>query len=169
MKSAKTQGMTVQDIAALTVADVMTDESRVACVRLEHPLQHALLILIKSGYSAVPVLDVRGHVAGTIRKTRILDRILGLERIEFERLDEYVVRDALNPEVPRLRPDAPFVEAVQRLIDAPFTCVEAPDGAFLGIVTRRAVLAQLHPFVRGAIRAGDAHSSGADVHRKGST
>lgn len=150
-------------IEDLTLHQLMIDESRVACVQLDHPLQHALLILIKSGYSAVPVLDSYNHVVGTISMTLILDLILGLERIEFEQLDGYVVRDAMNSEVPRVSLAEGFLRAFQLLIDVPFICVDTSDGAFAGIITRRTALLKLHPLVKAelknTVRQGDSNQS----------
>jgi len=154
------------NLVALSVHQIMIDESCVACVQTDHPLQHALLILIKSGYSAVPVLDSTNHVVGTISKTLILDLILGLERIEFERLDNYVVLDAMNTEVPRILETASFLQVLQMLIAAPFICVEAADSSFSGIVTRSIVLSKLHRFIKAELRAsglvGDASREGRD-------
>src|SRR5690625_5523389 len=54
------------------IGDLMIPSEKVAHVQLNNPLEHALLVLIKSGYSAVPVLDTSFKLVGTIGKTAIL-------------------------------------------------------------------------------------------------
>lgn len=130
------------------ISRMIIDAKDVACVHPAHSAEHALLVLIKSGYSAIPVVDSAGAVAGVISKTRILDRILGLQRIEFEALSEFKVSDVMNPDVPRIHKDQPFMRALQISIDAPFLCVEDDDGTFIGLFARRGILALLHHAIR---------------------
>ncbi|MFD1677113.1 cyclic-di-AMP-binding protein CbpB [Alicyclobacillus fodiniaquatilis] len=123
---------------------MVIDAEDVACVHPAHSAEHALLVLIKSGYSAIPVVASDGKVVGTISKTLILDKILGLERIEFEALSTYTVADAMNPEVARIASDQSFMRALQLSIDWPFLCVENDEGIFTGLMTRRGILALIH-------------------------
>jgi len=88
-----------KDLADIQVGDLMIPAEKVAHVQLNNPLEHALLVLIKSGYSAVPVLDNDFKLVGTIGKTSILNHILGLERIEVERLPNIEVQEIMNHEV----------------------------------------------------------------------
>lgn len=138
----------VQTLLELSILDLTTDSNRVACVDAENSLEHALLVLVKSGYSAIPVLDRRGHVQGTISKTLILDSILGLERIEFEQLGSRKVVDVMNQDVTRIQTTAGFIEALELAINAPFLCVEDEQGNFVGILTRSSMLARVHRFMR---------------------
>lgn len=131
------------DIRRLVVA---ADD--VACVSEIHTADHALLVLIKSGYSAIPVLSQNSRVVGTVSKTQILDAILGLERIEFERLRDVRVVDVMKQSVPRLTPDQTFLRAVQMAIENPFLCVEDEAGKFIGLLTRRGILAYVHQILR---------------------
>lgn len=123
---------------------MVIDAEDVACVHPAHSAEHALLVLIKSGYSAIPVVASDGKVVGTISKTLILDKILGLERIEFEALSTYTVADVMNPEVARIASDQSFMRALQLSIDWPFLCVENDEGIFTGLMTRRGILALIH-------------------------
>lgn len=130
------------------VRDMIIDASDVACVHPAHSAEHALLVLIKSRYSAIPVVDGSGFVAGIISKTMILDRILGLEHIEFEILSTFYVKDVMNQDVPRIRCNETFLRAVQMSIDAPFLCVEDAKGTFAGLFARRGILVLLHKILR---------------------
>jgi len=64
------QGKQLTDIF---VSDLMISSEKVAHVQINNPLEHALLVLVKSGYSAVPVLDASSKLVGTIGKTIIYE------------------------------------------------------------------------------------------------
>jgi|SRR5690625_3440161 len=134
--------MTQEDkqLRDLTVKDLMIPSEKVAHVQLNNPLEHALLVLVGSGYFAVPVLDDSFKLAGSISKTIILDQILGNERFEVEKLSELKVHDIMNKDVNSIQKDASFIEGLKSVIDVPFVCVVNKDGYFDGILTRRAIL-----------------------------
>lgn len=127
-------------IKDIYVKDLMIEAEKVAHVQLNNPLDHALLVLVKSGYSAVPVLDMKYKLVGSISKTVILDQILGLERFEVERLSDLKVHEVMEDEIISISNDSNFIEGLKAVIDSPFVCVVDPDGYFDGILTRRAIL-----------------------------
>ncbi|TDY50738.1 CBS domain-containing protein [Alicyclobacillus sacchari] len=134
------------------IARLIIDAEDVACVHPAHSAEHALLVLIKSGYSAIPVVDSAGRVVGIISKTLILDRILGLERIEFEALSQFTVADVMRTDFHRIHHDDTFLRALQMSIDAPFLCVEDDDERFVGLLTRHGILAYLNGIIRKNLR-----------------
>ena len=85
----------------ILVKDLMISSDKVAHVQIGNSLEHALLVLVKSGYSAIPVLDPMYKLHGLISTAMILDGILGLERIEFERLENMKVEQVMKEEIPR--------------------------------------------------------------------
>lgn len=131
-----------QQIDDILVQDLMIPSEKVAHVQLNNPLEHALLVLIRSGYFAVPVLDTSYKLAGSISKTVILDQILGNDRYEIERLSELKVHEVMD-ELVSIKNSAPFIDGLKKVIDAPFVCVIDDDGYFEGILTRRAILKTL--------------------------
>lgn len=130
-------------LANISVADLMIQSEKVAHVQLNNPLEHALLVLVKSGYSAVPVLDSDYKLVGTIGKTVILNQILGLERIEVERLADIKVQEIMKTDIPRLLKEDTLINGLKAVINAPFVCVADKTGYFDGILTRRAILKQI--------------------------
>ncbi|GGB63495.1 CBS domain-containing protein [Virgibacillus dakarensis] len=136
---------TIQDkqLTDIMIEEVMIPSEKVAHVQVNNPLEHALLVLVKSGYSAVPVLDAEYKLAGTIGKTIILNQILGLERFEFEKLADMRVHEVMNVDIPRLTKEKTFMDGLNTVINYPFVCVADEEGYFDGIVTRRAILKQL--------------------------
>lgn len=125
------------------VKDLMISSDRVAHVQVANNLEHALLVLTKSGYTAIPVLDPMYKLHGLISSSVILESILGLERIEFDHLSKKKVSEIMIQDIPRLNVDDPLREGIKLLINYPFVCVENKDGVFEGILTRRALLVDL--------------------------
>lgn len=128
------------DIGKVDIRELIIPADKVAHVQIGNPLEHALLVLIKSGYSAVPVLDPSFRLHGLISKTLILDSVLGMERIEMEKLSDKKVEEVMNTKIPRLTKGDPFMKALGQSIDHPFVCVQDDDQIFEGILTRRAIL-----------------------------
>ncbi|WP_053219829.1 cyclic-di-AMP-binding protein CbpB [Virgibacillus senegalensis] len=133
-----------KNMTNMVVEDLMIPAEKVAHVQMGNPLEHALLVLVKSGYSAVPVLDASFKLQGTIGKTIILNGILGLERFEMEKLSVATVHEVMNTDIPCLSKEDDFLTALKAVIDYPFVCVADQQGYFDGIVTRRAILKQLN-------------------------
>lgn len=50
----------------INIKDLMIPSERVAHVQVKNSLEHALLVLTKSGYSAIPVLDPQYKLQGLI-------------------------------------------------------------------------------------------------------
>lgn len=122
------------------ISDYIIPSEKVAHVQVGNNLEHALLVLTKSGYSAVPVLDARFTLQGLISSPMITESLLGLERIEFEKLTDKKVEDVMEVQIPKITLDDTLDRAIDLLINHPFICVEDKDGYFAGIITRRVLL-----------------------------
>ncbi|WP_217585741.1 cyclic-di-AMP-binding protein CbpB [Lentibacillus saliphilus] len=133
---------TIEDKALddIVVSDLMIPSEKVAHVQLKNPLEHALLVLVKSGYSAVPVLDPSYKLVGAIGKTVILNQILGIEQFEIDKLSTMRVEEVMHTDIPTLSGDERFVDGLKKLINHPFVCVTDENDYFTGILTRRAIL-----------------------------
>jgi predicted transcriptional regulator len=127
------------------IQDLMIPSERVAHVQVGNTLEHALLVLTKSGYTAIPVLDLEYKLKGLISTPVVLDSILGLERIEFEKLEQNRVENVMNQSIPRITLTDSIQTGLGLLVDHPFICVENKEGYFEGILTRRAILKLLIP------------------------
>src|SRR5699024_3699817 len=132
-----------QQIDNIKVSQMMVSSEKVAHVQLNNPLEHALLVLVKSDYSAVSVLDSEYKLAGSISKTVILNEILGLERFEVERLSDIKVSDVMDKDEASIKETASFIDGLNAVINRPFICVTDEEGHFDGILTRRAILKEL--------------------------
>jgi predicted transcriptional regulator len=132
----------------VNIYNLMVPSERVAHVQVGNSLEHALLVLTKSGYTAIPVLDPHYKLHGLISTPIIMESILGLERIEYEKLEQTRVEEVMNKTIPHLKIDASLQHTIELLVDHPFLCVENDDGLFEGIITRRAVLHLLNNALR---------------------
>ncbi len=131
-----------------TVRELIISSDKVAHVQIGNSLEHALLVLVKSGYSSIPVLDPTYRLHGLISTAMILDTTLGLKRIEFDRLETMKVEEVMSSKMPRLNIYDSFLKGLQHVIDHPFVCVQNEEGVFEGILTRRVILKQLNQHIR---------------------
>ncbi|WP_064092374.1 cyclic-di-AMP-binding protein CbpB [Rossellomorea aquimaris] len=129
-----------QELLDTNITDFIIPSEKVAHVQVGNSLEHALLLLTKSGYSSIPVLDPRFHFQGLISSSLITDSILGLERFEFEQLELKKVEEVMTTDFPTVSLESKFKEAIELLVDHPFLCVISENGYFEGILTRRVVL-----------------------------
>ncbi|WP_181348992.1 cyclic-di-AMP-binding protein CbpB [Thalassobacillus sp. CUG 92003] len=133
-----------EKLAKMTVSELMFPSDKVVHVQVGNPLDHALLVLVKTGYSSVPVVDTSNIFQGIISKSMILEETLGVEQFELDRLSALQVSEVMNTNVPCLSPDASVLDGLKKVIDHPFICVTDKTGYFDGILTRRAMLKQLN-------------------------
>jgi predicted transcriptional regulator len=132
----------------LTIKELMISSERVAHVQVGNSLEHALLVLTKSGYTAIPVLDPHYKLHGLISTPIIMDSILGLERIEFEDLEKKRVEEVMKKDIPQVSISTSLVSCLDLLVNHPFLCVITEDGYFGGILPRSTVLNQLNKLVK---------------------
>ncbi|MFC4024257.1 cyclic-di-AMP-binding protein CbpB [Oceanobacillus longus] len=135
----------IQDrkLVEISIDELRIPSEKVAHVQLNNPLEHALLVLVKSGYSAVPVLDASYKFVGVIGKTVILNQILGLENFEIEKLSEMKVKEVMDRNTPTLTRENTLLDGLNAVIDHTFICLIDDEGFFDGILTRRAILKEI--------------------------
>lgn len=130
------------------IKQLMIPAEKVAHVLDGNTLEHALLVLSRSGYMVVPVLDHHSRIQGLISQPVIFGAIVGTERIEFERLGSLYVHDVMNKKVPRIKESDAVFRGLELSINNPFICVEDEQGVFKGILTRRSILALVYRHFR---------------------
>ncbi len=138
-----------EEFLELTIKQLMIPSERVAHVQIGNNLEHALLVLTKSGYTAIPVLDPHYKLHGLISTPIIMDSILGLERIEFEKLENKRVEEVMKSSIPRVSISVSIGVCIDLLVNQPFLCIENEDGFFEGILPRSTVLNHLNKIVKG--------------------
>ncbi|HWL12639.1 MAG TPA: cyclic-di-AMP-binding protein CbpB [Ureibacillus sp.] len=129
------------------ISDFIISSEKVAHVQIGNSAEHALLVLTKTGYSSVPVLDIKYRLHGLLSSKMITESILGLERIEYEKLANIKVDDCMDSEVTYLKITDTFQKALDLVINHAFLCVVDDEGTFVGILTRRVILKQLKKYI----------------------
>lgn len=135
------------DLLQMPIKDFVISSEKVAHVQLMNSAEHALLVLTRTGYSSIPVLDTKYHLHGLLSMKMITESILGLERIEYEKLESISVNDIMDREVVYLHIEDTFQRALDLVINHAFLCVVDDDETFVGILTRRVILKQLKKYI----------------------
>lgn len=135
------------DLLQMPIKDFVISSEKVAHVQLMNSAEHALLVLTRTGYSSIPVLDTKYHLHGLLSMKMITESILGLERIEYEKLESISVNDIMDRDVVYLHIEDTFQRALDLVINHAFLCVVDDDETFVGILTRRVILKQLKKYI----------------------
>ena len=136
-----------RDFLFTPISDYIIPAEKVAHVQVGNNAEHALLVLTKTGYSAIPVLDSKDHLKGLLSMGMITDSILGISHIEYERLPDLKVDEIMKTDIPTIRLTDRFQKGLDLLINQPFLCVVEEDGTFAGIFTRRVVMKQFKKYI----------------------
>ena len=136
-----------RELLDMPIKDFIICSEKVAHVQSGNNAEHALLVLTRTGYSSIPVLDVKYRVQGLLSIKMITEAILGLERIEYDRLANIKVDDVMEKEVVYLKITDTFKRALDLVINHAFLCVVDEEGTFIGIMTRRVILKQLKKYI----------------------
>ena len=136
-----------KDFLQIPILDFIISAEKVAHVQLGNNAEHALLVLTKTGYSSIPVLDVKYRLQGLISSQQITDEILGLEHIEYERLPDLKVDEIMKKDIAVIHVNEKFQRGLDLLVDNPYLCVVDDEKTFLGILTRRVILKQMKKYL----------------------
>lgn len=136
-----------KDFLFTPITDYIISSKKVAHVQVGNSAEHALLVLTKTGYSSIPVLDAQDKLQGLLSIRTVTDSILGLAHIEYERLPELKVDEIMKTDFTTIRSTERFQRALDLLIDNPFLCVVDEEGVFVGILTRRVLLKEFKKYI----------------------
>ncbi|MEG0258813.1 MAG: cyclic-di-AMP-binding protein CbpB [Lysinibacillus sp.] len=136
-----------KDLLVSPISDFIISSEKVAHVQSGNSAEHALLVLTRTGYSSIPVLDLKYRLQGLLSMKMITEAILGLEHIEYEKLPDIKVNTIMQTEVAVLKITDTFQRALDLVINHAFLCVVDEDGTFAGILTRRIILKQLKKYI----------------------
>ena len=139
--------MSSKHLLDLPISDFIISSEKVAHVQSGNNAEHALLVLTKTGYSSIPVLDIKYRLIGLLSTKMITESILGLERIEYEKLEHIKVDEVMDTNVAYVKNTDTFRKALDLVINHAFICVIDEDGTFVGILTRRVILKQLKKYI----------------------
>ncbi|HOO78842.1 MAG TPA: CBS domain-containing protein [Lachnospiraceae bacterium] len=120
---------------------ILQPKYTVTFVEREEPLKDTAKILKQSGYTTIPVIDDNGKYLGTVSEGDILWYLWEHGLNEFsEATVETLVNVSRNPSV---QDTADIRTIVTRIMEQNFLCIVDDRGCFIGIITRKDVIAYM--------------------------
>lgn len=112
----------------------------VAVVGLHNRLNHALLLLTTDKYAVVPVLNSDSKMQGLISMPTIVQAIMDIEDVHFEKLGEIEVGEVMDTDYPYVKEDFELEDVLRMLVNHAFITVIDDENYFKGIITRSEIL-----------------------------
>lgn len=125
----------------MNILRVLLPKSQVAFAEENSTIRGGLEKMRYHGYSAVPVIDKDGMYVGTVTEGDFLWYLMDHAGDDRKELERHTVREILREErnLP-VRASATVEDVMNKLLSQNFVPVVDDRGAFVGIVTRKAVL-----------------------------
>jgi len=121
------------------VRDYMT--RRLITLAPETEILKAMHVMDSHDIANAPVVDAEGRLVGILSDR---DCIRGVLQATYHSEFAGLVRDFMTSDVVTVSPDEGLVEATRRLIDLPYRLFPVlEDGALVGVISRRDVIAAL--------------------------
>ncbi len=111
-----------------------------AVIGANHTLDHALLLMTRNKYSLVPVIDEKSKLQGLISLAIIMDAIIDIEDVEFDKLADIQVKEVMEKDYPSVTVDYELENVLRKLVNHAFVSVIDDEGILLGIITRQEIL-----------------------------
>lgn len=129
----------------MNIASFLLPKAEVAYLRDDMTLRQGLEKLRRSGFSAIPVIDIEDRYVGVVGVADFLWNILAynqnLENITLKNLEHTCVRDFLqNGKVKPACIDTPMENLLERAKNQNFVPVIDDRNVFIGIVTRSDII-----------------------------
>ena len=99
--------------------------------------------LHRYGYTAIPVISRGGKYLGCVSEGDLLWNILSLGSLAPEALEAARIDGIISDRAPAVRVNTPISELWERVLEQNFVPVVDDRDMFVGIVTRRSVMAYL--------------------------
>lgn len=112
----------------------------IAVVGANNTLDHALLLMTANKYSVVPVIDNKSRMKGLVSMPLIIDAIMGIKDVEFDKLGDIKVEEVMDKEYPVVNEDFELEDVLRMLIHHAFITVINEEGVLSGLITRQAIL-----------------------------
>lgn len=111
-----------------------------AVIAANHSLDHALLLMTKNKYTLVPVIDKDTKMKGLISMALIIEAIMDIEDVYFDKLSEINVHEVMEKDYPSVPEDYILEKVIRLLVKNPFVSVVDKEGILSGIITREEIL-----------------------------
>lgn len=133
-------GKKIKNLLIENEKDLVKPADQVAVIGIKNRLDHALLILTSDKYSVVPVLNDESKMCGLVSMPCIMQAIMDIEDVHFEKLGEIEVGDIMDTDYPAVNENFELENVLNMLVESAFITVVDNDGIFKGIITRSEIL-----------------------------
>lgn len=127
----------------MNVAFFLIPKSHVAHLAEGCSFRHGMEKLRRHGYTAIPVVRRDGSYMGSVSEGDFLWNIMSLGSIDPADLGDACIDQIVSDRTPPVGVNTPVEELMDRLLDQNFVPVVDDRHIFVGIVTRRSVMAYL--------------------------
>lgn len=130
----------MEDMLLNGLETIVKPADEVAVIMESNTLSHALLLMTSNKYSVVPVLDNKSRMKGLISMPLIIEAIMDIEDIQFDKLEAIRVSEVMDVHYPVVNEDFELEDVMRMLIHAAFITVVDENDVFVGIITRQEIL-----------------------------
>lgn len=135
MISERMKKMLLEDVNSL-----VKPANEVAVLGINNNLDHALLLMTSNKYSVIPVIDEQSRLKGLISMPIIINAIMDVEDVQFDKLGDITVAEIMQKDFPVVNEDYKLEEVLSMLVNAAFISVVDDEGVLQGIITRQEIL-----------------------------
>ncbi|SHE47849.1 CBS domain-containing protein [Atopostipes suicloacalis DSM 15692] len=150
MISKRMEKMLIEDMDSL-----VKPANEVAVVGTSNTLDHALLLMTTNKYSVVPVIDEKSKIKGLISMPVIIEAIMDIEDVRFDKLGEIKVEEIMDTDFPVVTMDFELEDILRMLVHTAFISVVDDDEVLIGIITRQEILTGTNRIVHNFERVYD--------------
>ena len=150
MISKRMEKMLIEDMDLL-----VKPANEVAVVGTSNPLDHALLLMTTNKYSVVPVIDEKSKIKGLISMPIIIEAIMDIEDVRFDKLGDIKVEEIMDTDFPVVTMDFELEDILRMLVHTAFISVVDDDEVLIGIITRQEILTGTNRIVHNFERVYD--------------
>lgn len=130
----------MEDMLLNGLESLVKPADEVAVIMESNTLSHALLLMTSNKYSVVPVLDNKSRMKGLISMPLIIEAIMDIEDVQFDKLEAIRVSEVMDVHYPVVNEDFELEDVMRMLIHAAFITVVDENDVFVGIITRQEIL-----------------------------
>ncbi len=130
----------MEDMLLNGLETIVKPADEVAVIMESNTLSHALLLMTSNKYSVVPVLDNKSRMKGLISMPLIIEAIMDIEDVQFDKLEAIRVSEVMDVHYPVVNEDFELEDVMRMLIHAAFITVVDENDVFVGIITRQEIL-----------------------------
>ena len=142
----------------MNVAFFLIPKSQVTYLTEGSSFRQGMQKLHRHGYAAIPVISREGKYLGSISEGDFLWNIMSMGSIDTADLEDAKIDQIISDRTPPVRVTVPIPELWDKVLDQNFVPVVDDRDMFMGIVTRRSVMAYLMNR-KGNVRTGDGLTS----------